>query len=546
MMGGVVAFGMSLLVFVWDGPSPSSRTPSTPPIPSSWTRKRDPGPRHQNRTPSTPPIPSSRTRASAIRDLDTRTERLLRPHFRRPGRAQARSGTSTPEPNAFYAPNSVVPDARKRDPGPRHQNRTPSTPPFPSSRTRASAIRDLDTRTERLLRPQFRRPGRASAIRDLDTRTERLLRPHFRRPGRAQARSGTSTPEPNAFYAPNSVVPDARKRDPGPRHQNRTPSTPPFPSSRTRASAIRDLDTRTERLLRPQFRRPGRASAIRDLDTRTERLLRPHFRRPGRAQARSGTSTPDPNAFYAPNSVVPDAQARSGTSTPEPNAFYAPNSVVPDAQARSGTSTPEPNAFYAPNSVVPDAQARSGTSTPEPNAFYAPNSVVPDAQARSGTSTPEPNAFYIPHPESTDKILEKISPFGIRLLNKRELPGPFPPFQRLFPRYCALHCLVLFVPDQPIDPVLSCESGNQVITMFPGALRQIRRHADIQHAARPACKHVDTRRFPHLTMVHGGTVPLQSWAGSYRDPGYRLRRFRDDGKVTGCSGMTGRLPAIPG
>jgi len=253
-MGGVVAFGMSLLVFVWDGPSPSSRTPSTPPIPSSWTRKRDPGPRHQNRTPS----------------------------------------------------------------------------------------------------------------------------------------------------------------------------TPPFPSSRTRASAIRDLDTRTERLLRPQFRRPGRA------------------------------------------------------------------------------------------------------------------------QARSGTSTPEPNAFYIPHPESTDKILEKISPFGIQLLNKRELPGPFPPFQRLFPRYCALHCLVLFVPDQPIDPVLSCESGNEVITMFPGALRQIRRHADIQHAARPACKHVDTRRFPHLTMVHGGTVPLQSWAGSYRDPGYRLRRFRDDGKVTGCSGMTGRLPAIPG
>src|SRR6056297_3385140 len=302
MMGGVVAFGMSLLVFVWDGPSPSSRTPSTPPIPSSWTRKRDPGPRHQNRTPSTPPIPSSWT----------------------------------------------------------------------------------------------------------------------------------------------------RKRDPGPRHQNRTPSTPPFPSSRTRASAIRDLDTRTERLLRPQFRRPGRA------------------------------------------------------------------------------------------------QARSGTSTPEPNAFYAPISVVPDAQARSGTSTPEPNAFYIPHPESTDKILEKISPFGIRLLNKRELPGPFPPFQRLFPRYCALHCLVLFVPDQPIDPVLSCESGNQVITMFPGALRQIRRHADIQHAPRPACKHVDTRRFPHLTMVHGGTVPLQSWAGSYRDPGYRLRRFRDDGKVTGCSGMTGRLPAVPG
>src|SRR6056297_605988 len=260
MMGGVVAFGMSLLVFVWDGPSPSSRTPSTPPIPSSWTRKRDPGPRHQNRTPSTPPIPSSRTRASAIRDLDTRTERLLRPHFRRPGRAQARSGTSTPEPNAFYAPNSVVPDARKRDPGPRHQNRTPSTPPFPSSRTRASAIRDLDTRTERLLRPQFRRPGRASAIRDLDTRTERLLRPHFRRPGRAQARSGTSTPDPNAFYAPNSVVPDA--------------------------------------------------------------------------QARSGTSTPEPNAFYAPNSVVPDAQARSGTSTPEPNAFYAPNSVVPDARTR--------------------------------------------------------------------------------------------------------------------------------------------------------------------------------------------------------------------
>src|SRR6056297_1644310 len=215
MMGGVVAFGMSLLVFVWDGPSPSSRTPSTPPIPSSWTRKRDPGPRHQNRTPSTPPIPSSWT----------------------------------------------------------------------------------------------------------------------------------------------------RKRDPGPRHQNRTPSTPPFPSSRTRASAIRDLDTRTERLLRPQFRRPGRA------------------------------------------------------------------------------------------------QARSGTSTPEPNAFYAPNSVVPDAQARSGTSTPEPNAFYIPHPESTDKILEKISPFGIQRFNKRDLPDPFPPFQRLFPRYCALHCLVLFVPDQPIDPVLSCESG---------------------------------------------------------------------------------------
>src|SRR6056297_1902852 len=260
MMGGVVAFGMSLLVFVWDGPSPSSRTPSTPPIPSSWTRKRDPGPRHQNRTPSTPPIPSSWT--------------------------------------------------RKRDPGPRHQNRTPSTPPFPSSRTRASAIRDLDTRTERLLRPQFRRPGRA------------------------QARSGTSTPEPNAFYAPNSVVPDARKRDPGPRHQNRTPSTAPIPSPRTRASAIRDLDTRTERLLRPQFRRPGRASAIRDLDTRTERLLRPHFRRPGRAQARSGTSTPEPNGFYAPNSVVPDAQARSGTSTPEPNAFYAPNSVVPDARKR--------------------------------------------------------------------------------------------------------------------------------------------------------------------------------------------------------------------
>src|SRR6056297_1902850 len=203
MMGGVVAFGMSLLVFVWDGPSPSSRTPSTPPIPSSWTRKRDPGPRHQNRTPSTPPFPSSRTRASAIRDLDTRTERLLRPQFRRPGRAQARSGTSTPEPNAFYAPNSVVPDARKRDPGPRHQNRTPSTAPIPSPRTRASAIRDLDTRTERLLRPQFRRPGRA------------------------QARSGTSTPEPNAFYGPNSVAPDARQRDPGPRHQNRTPSTSP-------------------------------------------------------------------------------------------------------------------------------------------------------------------------------------------------------------------------------------------------------------------------------------------------------------------------------
>src|SRR6056297_2973416 len=298
MMGGVVAFGMSLLVFVWDGPSPSSRTPSTPPIPSSWTRKRDPGPRHQNRTPSTPPIPSSRTRASAIRDLDTRTERLLRPQFRRPGRAQARSGTSTPEPNAFYGPNSVAPDARKRDPGPRHQNRTPSTPPIPSSRTRASAIRDLDTRTERLLHP---------------------------------------------------------------------------------------------------------------------------------------------------------------------------------------------------------------------------------------------------HPESTDKILEKISPFGIQLLNKRELPGPFPPFQRLFPRYCALHCLVLFVPDQPIDPVLFCEPGNEVIAVFPGALRQIRRHADIQHAVRPACKHVDTRRFPHLTMVHGGTVPLQNWAGSCRDPGYRLRRFRDDGKVAGCSGMTGEV-----
>src|SRR6056297_1754320 len=149
----------------------------------------------------------------------------------------------------------------------------------------------------------------------------------------------------------------------GPSPSSRTPSTPPIPSSRTRASAIRDLDTRTERLLPPQCRRPGRASAIRDLDTRTERLLRPQFRRPGRAQA------------------------------------------------------------------------------------------------RSGTSTPEPNAFYIPHPDSTDKILEKISPFGIRLLNKRELPGPFPPFQRLFPRYCALHCLVLFVPDQPIDPVLSCESG---------------------------------------------------------------------------------------
>ena len=110
----------------------------------------------------------------------------------------------------------------------------------------------------------------------------------------------------------------------------------------------------------------------------------------------------------------------------------------------------------------------------------------------------------------------QIPPLRIARFNQLNFPSPTPVLDAFFPRDCALHCFVYFVPDQIMHTVALCEPWCQIVFVLPNPLGQICGYANIQRTSPFAGEDIHARR-------HSCTGPPALLCGV--DSGFR----RNDG-----------------
>lgn len=84
-------------------------------------------------------------------------------------------------------------------------------------------------------------------------------------------------------------------------------------------------------------------------------------------------------------------------------------------------------------------------------------------------------------------------PIGVLALDQIDLPLPVPAFQLLLSRNGQQHFSEQFKADEMNHVVAAGEAGNLAIAMLVESANEIRGHANIQRAARPAGEDIDAR-----------------------------------------------------